>query len=519
MAGAPVARTWSYPYGGQPNTGPQARQAEAHRLAAAVKELLYGGAAGGGKTDWLLAEVLANIFRYKIDALVLRRTFPQLNAQNGIIVRLLERIPAHIGTYNATEHRWTFVGGGSLVLGFLRTDADVGRYIGGEFHLIAWDQVEEFTEWQYRRMFHPLRIAVDHPAYLAGFRPGMICSANPGGPGHHWVKSRWIDPAPPGIAWQPNPSEDEPKPGSRAFVPATVEDNAYASQEYRDQLESMPEDERRALRWGDWDVYSGARFGKLWRRPVHVIDPEQFPTRPGGGYVRAIGIDYGMDAPFCALWGLRLPDGLVVVYRELYAADLTPAQQAEAILLAEAAGERIPGRPVAAYLDPSCWARQPGDAAKAPAGVIAHPDAAPPSSIASDYLRHGVPVTRANNDRRAGTARIADALRVRKDGLPRLLIYSTCRNLIRTLPGLPRDDRDPELYDTTGEDHAADALRYLLMGLVPEGARDAVPVAVGPSTPGPDADPRPPRQSPIIEPDLRRGTADPGLGGLLDEGF
>lgn len=474
---------WTYPYTAQE------KQAIAHRRWA--KERLYGGAAGGGKTEWLLAEVLAPILRYGVNGLLLRRTFGALNQPEGIVERLLTRIPRHIGVYNNSQHRWRFRNGALLQLGYLQNDGDVQQYMGAEFGVVGWDQVEQFTEWQYRRMLHPLRVSEGHPAREAGYRPFMVATANPGGVGHTWVKSRWIDPAPPGVVWQPSPSKDEPRPGSRLFVPATIDDNRFLGQDYLDQLDGLPEDERRALRMGDWDVYAGARFGRTWRRNVHVVDPEDYPVPLGASVARGIGIDYGGENPFAALWGARFgADGSIVVYRELYEAGLTPAEQAEAIRAAELEGERGPGRPVPAWLDPACWIRDPNQQKPPPGAIGGGQKGAPPAgSIADTYRRHGVPVQKANNDRRTGTALIASRLKPdRIDHRPRLYIYSSCLNLIRTLPGIPRDKKDPELYDTTGEDHAVDALRYLLMGL-----DGKAPPA---SDLEPPADPRLPRQPP-----------------------
>jgi hypothetical protein len=450
--------------------GPNDRQQIAHRTE--VDELLYGGAAGGGKTDYLIAEVLAVLLEFPgANGVLFRRTHPQLSELGGIEQRLLDRLPTSIGTYNASKYIWTFRNGSRLRLAHCATDKDVTKYQGAEWAIAGFDQLEQFTEFQYRYLLHRLRVSGELARRMeaVGYVPKAISTANPGGVGHGWVKRRFIDPFPQGdgTVFRPAPDPvDDPNPGTRAFVMATVEDNPDVDPHYAAVLERLPEDERRAMRYGDWNVYAGQRF-RDFRTAIHVIDPERLPIRPGAGVTRAVGVDYGLDAPFAALWGAKLSDGLVVIYRELYKAGLTPAQQARRILDAEEVGERRPGRPIPVALDPSTWARNPHHEPTAGAKIIGAPDDGrpPPGSIAAVYREAGLPVHKARNDRLAGVALVADKLRVRDDGLPRLLIYSTCRDLIRTLPELVRDDRRPEDVDTTGEDHAYDALRYLLMEL------------------------------------------------------
>ncbi len=240
----------------------------------------------------------------------------------------------------------------------------------------------------------------------------------------------------------------------------------------------------RALRDGDWDILEGVRFNQF-RRAVHVIDPEQLPI-PMTGVPLGVGVDYGLAAPFCALWGAVFPDNLVVIYRELYQADLTPEQQAKLVKASERPGERTPGRPLPVALDPSCWQR--------PATTITkpiEPDAPAEGSIAWWYRRElGGAVRKAHNDRLGGWALVDRHLRPRGDGLPRLLVYSTCRNLIRTLPALQRSATHPEDIITSPkqDDHPADALRYLLQLLVGGGhdrtARDADLDPTAAPTPG-----------------------------------
>jgi hypothetical protein len=457
---------WRYPY------SPFPKQAQAH--AAYADEVLFGGAAGPGKTEWLIAEFVTFALEFPGSSSALfRRTFPDLSQAGGIIPRMLERLPRRVATYHATEHRWTFRNGSTIELGHLQHDKDIQSYMGAEWQLLGFDQVEQFTLWQYLRLRSRLRAAgkVERLMAARGVRPRSLATGNPGGPGHLWVKGRWIDPAPPYVVWRPTPSLEEPKVGTRVFIPGRHVDNPALDPTYVDRLLGLPEDDRRALEGGDWDVFAGQRF-RDWRRDLHVVEPEDLPVGIGAGYARGVGVDYGLDHPFAALWGAVLPDGAVVVYRELWGPGLTPTEQAKLILDSEAPGERTPGRPVPVALDPSCWARDPSQPKPSGAG----PNVPPRGSIAWHYQQAGVPVRRANNDRLAGVGLVADKLRVREDGTTRLHVYSNCLNLIRTLPALVRDPARVEDVDPRGETDPYDALRYLLMLLV-----GRTPAAAGPA--------------------------------------
>ena len=443
-----------------------ARQRVAH--ASYADEMLYGGAAGGGKSRFVRAEVMAFALEVPGSAsIVFRRSFPDLSRAGGMIPGFLLEMPKGLGVYNATDHRWTLRNGSTIELAHLSRDADVTKYQGAEYQLIVLDEATHFTEYQYRYLMTRLRAsgAVRDRLKAKRLRPRIVLTANPGGVGHGWVKGRFVDPAPPEVTWRPRATLEDPKPGTRVFIPARVTDNPHIDETYIDRLNNLDEAERRALRDGDWDVYQGQRFAS-WRRSIHVVDPEQLPLTLGG-VTRGVGVDYGLDAPFAALWGAKLADGLVYVYRELYKPGLTPAEQAALIRESEAEGERTIGRRVPVALDPSTWARNPHHVASAPASQTAanrDENRPPEGSIAAAYRDElGAAVVPARNDRLASVALIADKLRVRPDGLPRLLVSSTCVNLIRTLPALPRDPKRPEDVDTKAEDHAYDALRYLVM--------------------------------------------------------
>lgn len=451
-------------YNYTPHPGPQTR---AHEVAA--DEVFYGGAAGGGKSRWARAMAVLHCLRFPgIKVIIFRRTFPDL--RRSVEEPMRAELPRALASYNKQDHTFTFANGSRLELAYLAKRDDVENYQGAEYQLVVFEELTHFTEDQYLYLKSRLRAAgrVRDMLEQAGLRPRMIATGNPGGVGHLWVKARFVDPAPPGVVFQTRPTAEEPNPGTRVYIPARATDNPSLDAGYLERLDALPPERRAALRDGDWDVLAGVRFAS-WRRGVHVIDPSELPLSPGEG-LRAVGVDYGSSAPFAALWGCKLADDLVVVYRELYVKGLTPRQQAEAIRAAEAEDERIPGaRPLPIALDPSTWAR----AADRPLATIR--DGLPPvGSIARAY--HDVfpgQVVKAWNDRVAGWTLVDEHLRVRGDGLPRLLVYNTCTNLIRTLPALPRDRVRVEDVDTKAEDHAADALRYLLAQLA--GKSRAVP--------------------------------------------
>lgn len=441
-----------------PDDGPQTL---AHQTR--VKELLYGGAAGGGKSKFSRSEAIIMCMRVPgLRAIIFRRTFPDL--ERSVAEELLKEIPQSTATYNSTKHLWKFKNGSILELGHLSRKDDTLKYQGAEYQLIIFEEATHFTFYMFDYMRSRLRAGGEVAELLAaaGEFPRMVLTANPGGVGHHWVKKRFVDPAPPMTAFRPKPTAKQKNPGTRMYIPAKASDNTHVNEEYKDDLEALAPNLRKALRDGDWNVLDGVRFPDFAHQ-VHVIRPSDLPINPIG-YPRAIGVDYGLSAPFAALWGAKLSDNLIVIYRELYKAGLTPREQAKLIRESEAEGEREPDRPIPLVLDPSMWAKsvtQPG------AHKSLNADTPPPGSIASYYRdEFGGGLVKARNERVGGWALVEDQMRVRDDGYPRLLIYDTCVELIRTLPALPRDAKNPDDVDTHAEDHLPDALRYLLQHLV-----------------------------------------------------
>lgn len=299
---------------------------------------------------------------------------------------------------------------------------------------------------------------------------GVRSTSNPGGPSHNDVKARYIDAT--------NYGEHtalDPQNRSVRFIPARVTDNPYVDSEYKRRLDAIADPRRRAaMRDGSWDVVAGAMFAE-WNRDRHVVEPFPLPAE----WPRYMAVDYGYAAPWAVIWGAEDEDGRLWLYRELYDVEVPASEQARRILEVERAGES-PQR----FCDPAMRARQ-GDA----------------TSIMDAYAAEGVHLTPAVNDRVAGWSRLhgylaeAPACRHHQakgwETCPLLHAFSSCENLIRTLPALPRSDRNPDDCDTRGDDHAPDAARYLVMGIGSGPAFVILDDIAGgtPGAPGPDGEP------------------------------
>lgn len=485
---APLDYPQEFP-AGSGRYGPNARQELAHSLAVHADELLYGGARGGGKTDFVIAEALRRLMAVPgMRAVLFRRTYPELAGPGGAMERLRARIPRHVGRYHEGRKVWTFTNGSTLALSYLAKPGDVEAWKGLELQLMIFDQVEQLPEVVYRDVRTSLRVTgpVAERMRELGLRPASIATANPGGVGHGWVKRRFIDPFPQGgVLFRGKPTTREPVPPVRCFVPASLADNPaldVADPSYRRVLEALPDDERAAQLEGDWNVFKGARF-EGFRTALHVLPVDRMVLPPAGTAPRGVGIDYGMTNPFVALWGVLLPDDVLLVYRELDGRGLTPAEQARAVLDAEADDERTPQAPMLTALDAACWTPPPDRPLPVIGGRTVRPTGPPPGSIADVYQRNGLPVLPSEKRRLESAARIAARLKPRPDGRPGLLIASTCTGLIETLPALQRDPRRPEDVLKSDDDHWYDSLRYLDAVLTGAQAGSPAPPPSGRSRP------------------------------------
>jgi phage terminase large subunit len=389
----------------------------------------YGGARGGGKSWAMRRKFVLLALKYpKLKLLLLRRTLPELRENH--VMPLLQELHG-FAKYNDQEKAFTFPNGSRIKLGYCDNERDVLQYQGQEYDVIGLEEATHFTDAM-RQFF-----ATCNRSTRTDFKPRMYYTSNPGGVGHTWFKRLFID-------RQYGRGEN---PQDYVFIPAKVYDNAVlmqANPEYVQALESLPEDMRRAHLDGDWNVFAGQYFTEF-NRDTHVMQPFVIPDT----WTRYRVIDYGLDMLAC-YWLAIDTAGNAYCYKELYESDLIISSAAERIK-AMTTDEQIK----LTYAPPDLWNRRQ-DTGK---------------SAAELFFSHGVPLARANNERVQGWLNLKEWLKPydTKDEqtgdtvtTARLKIFSTCSNLIRTLPQLQRDDKDPN--DVANEPHelthAPDALRY-----------------------------------------------------------
>jgi len=428
----------------KPNDGPQT-----DFLASPERDVFYGGAAGGGKSYALIADLLRYCDNSNHRALVIRRTLDELTE---LINKSREFYPKAFpgAVFKEAKSMWQFPSGATAWFSYLDKDKDVSRYQGQSFTWIGIDEITHYPTpyvWEYLRS----RLRTTDPAISVYMR----CTGNPGSVGGWWVKKMYIDPSEPNkpfvatdiesgnqLLWPDSAQEDRAgKPlFLRKFIPARLTDNPYLMQsgEYEAMLRSLPEVERRRLLEGDWDVAEGAAFPEF-SKPVHVCEPTEIPTN----WLRIRAADYGYSSPSCVLWGAVDWDDNLWIYREFYGKGQTAENLAN--IIASYEGED-PGM-YYTVLDSSCWNRTGTG-----------------PSIAETMIRAGVRWTPADRNRLAGKMEVHRRLQehpVTKE--PRIKILSSCTHLIRTLSSIPLSKTNTEDVDTKADDHAYDALRYMCM--------------------------------------------------------
>ena len=394
-------------------------------------ETLFGGAAGGGKSQGQLIDALLYALEYKKSKqIIFRRTFPDL--EHSLIRVSLGFYPQTVASYNSSKHTWTFANGSIIDFGYIANENDVYQYQSAEYDVIRFDELTHFTEFMYVYMISRCRGANPYPK-------GIKSSTNPGGVGHSWVKARFIDIGEPNVIHECK--TETGKIVTRIFIPSLVQDNIFLLEndpDYIDRLDALPEKERKALKYGDWDIFDGQFFSEFDRK-IHVCSPFEIPKDWRIYRTR----DYGLD--MAAVYWIAMDYQMnIYIFKELYESNLIVSEAGKKIN--EMTTENIS----IDYAPPDLWNRNK-DTGKSTADIFAE---------CHQYL------TKADNNRIQGWLALHEWLKVFPDEqgqlTSKLHIFSNCINLIRTLPAVQFDEKNPNDVATEPHEltHAPDAIRY-----------------------------------------------------------
>ena len=429
---------------------PTAKQRMFHESTA--HEVLYGGAAGGGKSKAIVMDALMRgLMTPGYQAYLFRRTYPEL--ESTLIMEAQRSIPGALGRYVGTTHDLRLLNGSVLHFRHCQNEGDLRNYQGVEMHALYVDELTSFS----KGMYDYLKTRLRAPARMR-LTPVVRCASNPGGVGHGWVKAQFVDAGTPGKVWTRTvTSEALGRSQARRvqYIPSLATENPHITRDYIYELEQKPEALRKALLLGSWDAFEGQVFTELTDDPAHhhdglshVIAPFPIPLH----WTRYRSMDWGYTRPFSVGWWAMAPDGTAYRYREWYGTTgqpnvglrLHPREVARGILDREAPEQRE-GVRVLGVADPAMW------------------DASTGESIAEQMAREGVYFSQADNARLPGKMQLHYRLSRAADGRAALYVFSTCRDWIRTLTALPYSPARPEDVDTDAEDHAYDETRYFLM--------------------------------------------------------
>ncbi len=421
-------------------------------------EGLYGGAAGGGKSDFLLVEALRQIQIPHYRGIIFRKTFPQLTELIDRSHELYKNCPG--ARYNGTMHCWSFKSGAKIYFGNMQHVSDRTNYQGKHYDFIGFDELTHFTWDEYSYM-----LSRNRPSG-PGTRIYMRATANPGGIGHGWVKDYFVTAGKPyeTVVFKQKVRFPDGKQKifyrTKVFVPSTVFDNKILLENdpgYLARLATLPEQERKALLYGDWNVFAGQVFREFRDNPdgyksqimTHVIEPFKIPH----DWLIYRGFDFGYAKPFSVGWHAVDHDGCIYRIREFYGCTGTPnegvkmepTEIARRIKEIENTDPLLKRKKIIGIADPAIYDESRGE------------------SVAAMMERQGVYFSPADHTRLAGKMQFHYRLAFGENGRPMLYVFNTCKDFIRTIPALVYDEKKVEDIDTDCEDHIYDECRYVLM--------------------------------------------------------
>ena len=428
--------------------------------ASNANEILYGGAAGGGKTKALIMDAFFRCLRSPgTTAAIFRRTFREL--EDTDVKEAMASYPEKLAKYNAGRHEFQLVNGSKILFRHCENEADRFKYSGIEIQFLYFDELTSFEQTIYD--FIKTRMRAQKKL---GVVPIVRSASNPGNIGHGWVKKMFVD-AGPYMSIQEQEIYSETLHKTRKvrtqYIPALAMENPFITEDYIFELEQKPEALRKALLNGDWDSFEGQVFKEFVddpahyqdRKHTHVINPFPIPL----DWPRFFAFDHGFSRPFACQWWAMDYQGRVYLYREWYGCkprqanvgiELTPVQIADGIL--EREQEEIRNNlTVLRVADPAIFDKSRGDSVA--------------DQMAPGYMgrKQGVVFTRGDHARIAGKMQVHERLRFDDEDKPMMYIFNTCRDWIRTVPNLPYSTKKPEDVDSDAEDHDYDATKYFLM--------------------------------------------------------
>lgn len=429
-------------------------------LRCPIGDVFFGGARGGGKTDGLLGDWMAHQYRHGGNAkgVIFRRSMPELED----VIHRSHEIYGPIGwRWLERKSKWTAPDGAELKMRFLDRDSDAAKYQGHKYTYVGFDELPHFPDpAPVDKIYATLRSPTGVPCLFRA-------TGNPGGPGHVWVKNRYIAPHPKGLVpfdvERTNPLTGEILTHTRVFIPSKLQDNLLLMQndpEYAARL-AHSGDEELVKAWlaGDWDVAVGQYFTEF-NHDVHVIPETSVPEH----WTKFRAMDWGSKTPFCILWfavsqgdavvgGIKPPHGALVCYREWYGArrgneglSMTAREVAHGIFRREPEGSNAIDYSVADY------------------EIRKHVNG---PSVSEDFAGEGIYWRIADKERLPGWAQVRNRLKGKNyqqdDWQPMLYFMDCCEHTIRTLPAMIRDEKRLEDVLKSGEDHAPDTVRYACM--------------------------------------------------------
>ncbi len=405
---------------------------------ATNKYICYGGARGGGKSHVSRIKMCLLALNYAgIQILLLRRTLKELRENH---VMQLQKMLRGIAVYKESTKAFIFPNSSRIVLGYCDNEKDVLQYQGQAYEVIVLEEATHFTEFQFQTLTESNRMSGN---MKDSFTPRMYFTCNPGGVGHAWVKRLFID----------KDYKETEIASDYKFIPAQVFENKYLMEndpEYVRTLENLPEDRKQAMLYGNWDVFDG-QFFREFRRNIHVIEPFEIPNN----WNRYIALDYGLDM-FAVIFVAVDTKSIAYVYNEIYKSGLivSEARQMLKSIMRNYEYKAI-------YAPPDLWSKN-RDTGK---------------STSELFREGGISFFKSSNDRKAGWLNVKEWLKVRKARHEQtgeiyedsqLKIFNNCTNLIRCLPQLQYDDKDPNDVATEPHEitHITDALRYFCVNRI-----------------------------------------------------